>query len=338
MTRDRQDADATDAATPQIALTGATGFLGSHIADRLLKAGYGVRASIRTTSSLRWITGKPIQPLRVDLAEVEDCRRLVAGCAGVIHCAGVTAAPTEEAYRRGNVDTTAALLTAAGEACGDGAFVLISSLAAHGPADREAPAVEGVPDRPISAYGRSKLAAERLVLDPGHGLRGVVLRPPSLYGPRDRDFLPLFRVARRGWTVRLGRQLAALSLVDGRDAAAAAVALLAAPDARGVYYVDDGRLGYALPELTAALAVAVQRPVRTLQVPLGLLQLASRLLGHSLAARSPVLNPDRLTDLAQTGWVCDGGRLATETGFRPKYDAKRGLSETYAAYRREGWL
>ena len=323
-----------------VALTGATGFLGSHVADRLLAGGWAVRAAVRATSSLRWLEGKPVETLTVDLADPADCRRLLAGTVGAIHCAGVVAARDEEAFRHGNVATTAALLEAAAaewtEPVPDPApvFVLVSSLAAHGPAPLSRPAVETDPAGPIGAYGRSKREAERLVSAAPGLFRRAVLRPPSLYGPRDREFLPLLKLARRGWTVRLGRRLGGLSLVDGRDAAAAAVALLAAPAAEGIFFVDDGARGYGFPDLAAALGEAAGRRVRLVTLPLGPLKLLARLL----PGRSAVLGPDRIRDLEQEGWACDGARLTAVTGFAPARGAARGLAETMAWARGEGWL
>lgn len=316
-----------------VALTGATGFLGSHIADRLLAAGWQVRAAVRPTSNLRWLAGKPLDTVVADLADPDSCRRLVAGCAAVIHCAGVVSAGSEEAYRRGNVDTTRTLLEAAAEVWAprqpaEPVFVLISSLAAHGPAGLRAPATEESPCRPLTAYGRSKLAAEELVTGRPWPFRTAILRPPGLYGPRDRDFVPLFRAARLGWTVRVGRKLEGLSLVDGRDAAAAAVALLECPEARGVFFVDDGHAGYDWAELAAALSGAVGRRVRVLPLPLGLLKMAAAVAGRGRAARSPVLNPDRRRDLDSPGWVCDGARLRQVTGFRAAFDLATGFQDT----------
>lgn len=323
-----------------IALTGATGFLGSHVADALLAGGWAVRAAVRPTSNLRWLAGKPVETVTVDLADPAACARLLDGTAGLIHCAGVVAARDEAGFRRGNVDTTAALLAAAAAAWGeprDGsapAFVLVSSLAAHGPAPLGRPAVETDPSAPVTAYGRSKREAERLVATAPGLFRRAVLRPPALYGPRDREFLPLLRLARRGWTVRLGTRLAGLSLVDGRDAAAATVALLATPAAEGVFFVDDGARGYPFAALAAALGEAVGRRVRVATLPLAPLRLVSRLWPGA----SPLLSPDRLRDLEQPGWVCDGRRLEAVTGFVPARRAARGLAETAAFARRAGWL
>lgn len=324
-----------------VALTGATGFLGSHIADRLLAADWQVRAAIRPTSSLRWLAGKPLATVETDLADPDSCRRLVAGCQAVIHCAGVVSAVSEEAYRRGNVDTTASLLAAAAEVWAherpaEPVFVLISSLAAHGPAGLRAPATEESPCHPITAYGRSKLAAEELVTGRSWPFRTAILRPPGLYGPRDRDFVPLFKAARLGVTVRIGRSMDGLSLVDGRDAAAAAVALLECPTARGAFFVDDGHTGYDWDELSLALSGAVGRRVRVLPVPLGLLKLLAAVAGRGRAARSPVLNPDRMRDLDSPGWVCDGARLRQTTGFHAQFDLAAGFRSTVQDLTRQG--
>ncbi|MFO7652345.1 MAG: NAD(P)-dependent oxidoreductase [Candidatus Krumholzibacteriia bacterium] len=336
---------------PLAVVTGATGFLGSHIADRLLLRGARVRASVRPTSDLRWLRDKPVETVVADLASAADTQRLLRGARWLVHCAGVVAARDEEGYRRGNVDTTRALLAAAAQTDGIEAVVLISSLAAAGPAPLAAPQVESAPCRPISAYGRSKVAAEALVNEVDWPFRTAVLRPPALYGPRDREFLLLFRAAALGWTARPGGSLSGLSLVHGADAAEAAVTLLATPTARGVYFVDDGgddatgpvaaqrrhRWGHDPQELTAALAQVLRRRVRTVPLPVAPLRWASALLGER-ARRWPLLNPDRLTDLTAPGWVCSGERLLRETEFRPRFQLAGGLQDTLDFYRGARWM
>ena len=327
---------------PVIALTGATGFLGSHIADTLLDRGYRVRASIRATSSLRWLDGKPVETRQTDLTDTDDCRGFLAGTAGLIHCAGAVSAPSEIIYQTANVTSTACLLEAAASAWGRQqdikGFVLISSLAAHGPAGLDHPALETDPSRPITEYGRSKLAAEKLLSSGDWSFRTAVLRPPSLYGPRDREFLPLIKLATHGWTGRLGRRMTGLSLVDGRDAATAAVVLLETESATGTFFVDDGRTGYDWSAMAEALGQMAGRRIRTIQLPLIWLKVLSFLAGKSRAARSPVLNRDRINDLETDGWVCDGSHLAAATGFRASRDAATGFTETLDFYRKEGWL
>ena len=330
----------TNAPAPLIALTGATGFLGSHIADLLLAGGYRVRASVRPTSSLRWLEGKDIETVILDLGTGADADRLLDGAQGVIHCAGVTSESRPGDYQHGNVGITRNLLDAAGRRwseppAGDApAFIYISSMAAHGPASLDRPATEADASAPITAYGRSKREAEKLVTTAGGLFRRAILRPPALYGPRDKDFLPLLRMARSGWTVRLGNRMSGLSLVDGRDAAAAAVALLECQTAEGVFFVDDGTGGYDFPGLASALGEAAGRRVRILPVPLWPLGLVSRFLGGRLT----ILTADRLRDLSASGWACDGRRLQEVTGFRPRWRAGPGLAETMTFHRELGWL
>lgn len=320
-------------------LTGATGFLGSHLAEALLDDGWTVRASCREGSDRRWLDGRAIEWRPGDLGDADDCRRLLQGAELVIHCAGVVAALDEAAYTRGNVDTTSALLKAAAFSLpGDGAFILVSSLAAHGPAGLDHPARESDDCRPLTAYGRSKLAAEQLAIGQAWPFRTAAVRPPALCGPRDRGFLPLLHYAYRGWSARFGKRMQGLSLVDGRDAAAAILAVARTSAARGAYFVDDGRGGYDWAALNEALARAVERPVRTVTLPLGALRLAGRLTGGWKPGRPSVLGPDRLADLDTDGWVCDGSRLAEATGFRAARDAATSFKDALLFYRKAGWL
>jgi nucleoside-diphosphate-sugar epimerase len=349
---DRGRPEAQPADCSLVALTGATGFLGSHIADVLLQAGWRVRAAVRPSSDLRWLRSKPVEIVTASLADPDDARRLVAGSDAVIHCAGVVKAPDDNAYRAGNVATTERLLQAAAESGSPHTFVLISSLAAAGPAPIDAPRTEADPCTPLGAYGRSKRAAEQLLEDGAWPLRTVVLRPPALYGPRDHAFLPLLRAAQAGWALRLGSRMTGLSLVQGRDAAGAAVALLTSRNARGTYFVDDGSAppnlaapaprrhacGYELAELTEVLAALLRRRIRTVAIPVGLLQTASRLAGSYLSARSPILNRDRIVDLTAPGWVCCGDKLQRDTGFTCSFGLYAGMQDTLASYRQNGWL
>ncbi len=334
------------APSPLVTLTGATGFLGGHVADLLLARGYRVRVSVRSSSNRRWLDGKSLDLVETPLAPVsggpdgravdQGLAALTAGAVHVVHCAGVVGAPDEAAYERGNVESTRRLLKAAAAAGTVRSFVLVSSLAAAGPSAPGSARVESEPCRPITAYGRSKLAAERLVLDGDHPFRTAALRPPALYGPRDAAFLPLFRMARRGWIAHPGR-VASLSLVDGRDAAAAVALLMADPRAKGAWFVDDGR-EYGFADLAAALGDAWERRVRTLRLPLPLLRAAAGLARLTTGRPPAVLGPDRIRDLSVPGWVCSGARLREELGYRAERDLTRGFAETLQFYREAGWI
>jgi nucleoside-diphosphate-sugar epimerase len=324
-----------------IGLTGATGFLGSHIADTLLARGFSLRAAVRSTSNLRWVEGKGIDLVVVDLGDQESCAHFLAGTSGLIHCAGAVTATNEEQYRQANVATTRNLLAGAQKAWEkdtSAAFVLISSMAAHGPAGLDNPAHETNTPGPITAYGRSKLAAEQAVGLADWTFRRVVLRPPSLYGPRDAEFLPLFKAATKGITARMGRSMTGLSLVHGRDAASAAVALLECEQAAGTFFVDDGQRGYDWQELASVLASVTGKKIRTLPVPLWVLKFVSLMAGPIRSASSPVLNRDRIRDLETRGWVCDGALLRQTTGWSPEFNASTGFADTMKFFKEQGWL
>jgi dihydroflavonol-4-reductase len=294
---------------------------------------------VRATSKLQWLQDKPLETVVVDLADPADCRNFLRGTTSLIHCSGVVSGANEAAYQQGNVVPTANLTDAAHLTWQDDAtFVLISSLAAHGPGSLTEPAVEDSPCRPITAYGRSKRDAEKILLDSAGGFRKVILRPPSLYGPRDREFLPLLKAATRGWTVRLGNRMTGLSLVNGRDAAHAAVLLLTTESAHGIYFISDAQVGYEWRQIQAALAAAAGRTVRRVEVPLGALRVAASLTGLLGNEASLLLNPDRMRDLDTEGWVCDGSRLTRDTGFVAHYNATTGFTETLDFYRKQGWL
>jgi len=331
---------------PLAVLTGATGFLGSHIAETLLTAGWSVRASTRPTSDLTWIANLdlehgtvPLSPARADdPTTAEDREALAAWVSGartIIHCAGVVSAPDIEGYRRGNVATTRRLLEAAREAGGVESFVLISSLAASGPSEPGRPRLETDTPAPISAYGRAKVEAEAL-LNQNWPFRTCVLRPPALYGPRDRAFLPLFKAARWGVSARIGN-IEELSLVDGRDAANAAVSLAGNTAAHGVYFIDDGHR-YSFGDLTRAVGAVWNRSSVTIPVPQGLLEFLRRFLGFFGNSGIPLLAPDRLRDTAQRAWTCDGTRLRAELQTPQARGLHQGFAETFTWMRAEGWL
>ena len=331
-----------------IAVTGATGFLGSHICDVLVEQGRRVRAAHRTSSNLRWLKGKDLETRQVDLADPASLDAFLAGCDGVIHCAGALIAD-EPTYQRVNVDNTRRLAEAAARNDSVQRLVFISSLAAGGPASLEHPRDESMADAPISSYGRSKLAAEAVLEPDAWPFTTVSLRPPSLYGPRDREFGLLLRAAKRGWTGHVGRRMQGLSLVHGRDAATAAVALLETASATGHYYVDDGPgrdgprdpgrqwpWGYDWRELRQVLTTLFDRQLFDVMIPLGLLRVVSRFVPHH--DTSPLLNRDRMADLDTDGWVCTAGRLQRDTGWTPAWNLASGLRDTLTFYRRMGWL
>ena len=262
---------------------------------------------------------------------------LVEGTDVVFHVAGLVAARSEAEFLRVNRDGVADLAAASARA-GVGRFVLVSSLSVTGPSRPGRPVDETSGPGPVTAYGRSKEAGEEAVR--AAGVPFTVVRPPAVYGPRDRAFLTLFRAASRGVVPLLGGGGQELTLVHASDLARALVAAATSPATAGGTY----HAGHAEPvtqrALAEAAARAVGRRVRCVRLPapvvravLGVAGAAARTLG-----RAPLLDGDKANELLAPGWACSSEALRRDAGWAAEIPLDRGLAETARAYREAGWL
>ncbi len=322
----------------RVLVTGGTGFLGSHLIDLLLARGMKVSVLARPSSDL---SGLRMRRVRVHVAEIGDpkaTRDAVARVDAVVHAAGGGNVRGIDELYRANTATTRALLRAVREARPRLArFVLVSSLAAHGPSRDGKPVDELSQPRPVSHYGASKLHAERAVLAARDEIPVTILRPPAVYGPRDALLSELMRWVLRGVVPLVGAE-GKTSLVYGPDLAEAIVLCLERPHASGsVFYVEDGRV-YRRRELVATLAEAMGTSARVVQLPAAALHVAG-LAAEAVArlADRPIrLNRDKANDLQAINQVCDGGKLRRDLGWKPTVDFPTGVRATvewYAAQR-----
>nr|NIP80739.1 NAD-dependent epimerase/dehydratase family protein [Gemmatimonadota bacterium]NIQ55904.1 NAD-dependent epimerase/dehydratase family protein [Gemmatimonadota bacterium]NIU79040.1 NAD-dependent epimerase/dehydratase family protein [Gammaproteobacteria bacterium]NIX45654.1 NAD-dependent epimerase/dehydratase family protein [Gemmatimonadota bacterium]NIY09955.1 NAD-dependent epimerase/dehydratase family protein [Gemmatimonadota bacterium] len=213
----------------EILITGATGFVGSHLVEALARRGEGARALVRRTSDVSLLARYGIEPVVGDIDDFDSLRTALGDADTVLHLAAATRALDDDTFFRVNARGTRRLVDAMVADGGGRRLVYLSSLAAVGPSGGRPVRPDDEP-RPLTAYGRSKLEGEREVRD-RTGLEGVVLRPPAVYGPRDRDLLTFFRLARRGVLPTVGPPGREVQLIHAADLASA---LLAAARARGV--------------------------------------------------------------------------------------------------------
>ena len=318
-------------------VTGATGFVGSHLAEALRRRGDDVTALVRSPRKAAALGPLGVRLVSGDLNDADSLARAVEGQDVVFHVAGLVSARDEAEFMRGNRDGTASLVAAAGVA-GRPRFVLVSSMAAGGPAAPGRPLSGTEPARPVTFYGRSKLAAETAVTS--SSLPWVILRPPTVYGPRDREVLKVFRMARLGLAPVFGDGSQQLSAVHGADLAEALVAAgTSAGTMRKTYYPCHPEI-FTSAEFVRAIGTAMGRRVVLIPVPapvgrtlLGVTEAAARLVGQTT-----ILTRDKANEFFQEAWIGDPGPLTTDSGWRATHDLKSGLADTYRWYRDEGWL
>ena len=299
-----------------IAVTGGTGFVGTRFIDIATAAGHEVRALTRRPQRLQ----RQVQWVEGSLGDADALRRLVMGCTSVVHIAGVLNARDPADFERGNVEGTLAML-AASTAAGITRFVHISSLAAREPK--------------LSKYGASKARSEELVQ--GSGLDWVMVRPPAVYGPGDRETLELFRMAKLRLMLLPPRGRVSVIHVDDLSRLLLALAGTDEPS-RTILEPDDGRpSGWSHKELAQAIGRAVGRANLSLSMPGPMLKLGA-MLDQLVRRERAKLSADRAAYFSHRDWVVNPDRRPSPDLWRPQVDTEQGLSETAAWYEREGWL
>jgi len=313
----------------RVLITGATGFLGSHVAALWVKSGHRVRCTLRSTSDTRWLEGLDVERVEWDAREGERLDAALRGIDTVVHVAGVTRAPRREDYFRVNA-TGAGRLAEAAASAGVSRFVLVSSLAARGPDGGTGP---------VSAYGESKRRGEDLVRLFESRMEVVILRPGGIYGPRDTDLFPLFDTASKGWLVAPAGS-PPLQPVYVTDVARLTVAAGTVTQAGvGPYPVaEPGRYGWS--EVREGLAAALGRRVRGVRLPKAIFILAGIIAeaGARLTGTDPVLDRRNAVDLSRHGWTCDTTPTCDAFGWEAEVALRDGLALTADWYRRVGWL
>lgn len=318
-------------------VTGATGFVGSHLAEALRRRGDEVTALARSAAKAAALEPLGVRVVSGDLHDRAALERAVEGQDVIYHVAGVVAARNEADFLAANRDGTRHVVEAA-ERAGVGRLVFVSSMAAAGPTARGRPLRGDEPPRPVTAYGRSKLAAEGVVT--ASLLPWTIVRPPMVYGPRDQEVLKVFRLARLGIAPVLGDGTQELSAVHGADLADALVAAGTTAAAAGRTYYACHPEVFTGADMARAVGRAMGRRPAVIRVPAAIGRGVLRVTETAarLAGRTTILTVDKANEFFQPAWTGDPEPLARDTGWRAARNLDTGLAETYAWYRSAGWL
>jgi len=326
---------------PRILITGVNGFVGSHLADLFVESGYRVTGLIRKTSNRRFIEHLNIDLRICDLNDREGLQDIVTGQDYIVHPAGLIQAGSLDEFMRANRDGTGYVLESAAKYCPAlKRFVYISSQAAAGPSYSMAAINEDVPPRPVSDYGRSKLAGEEECRRLGSKLPVTILRPPAVYGPRDNGILPFFKLVKSGWFWKLGREESFASIVHVRDLVAAVRMAIESENSSGETYFVANREAPSIWEMQKLIAKIMKVEVKPLYTPVWLARLLVSLdrLGSRLVNKAPGLSQDKLSELSRRFWICDSTRAERSFGWKAKTSLENGLAETIDWYYESRWL
>jgi nucleoside-diphosphate-sugar epimerase len=303
-----------------IALTGATGFIGGALAKRLAGAGWHVKALVRSLTKARALRQLDVEIVQGDLADDEALRSLLDGVHAVVHCAGAVRGVDDQDFFPVNVAGTRRIAALAALMDPPPRFVALSSLAAREPH--------------LSPYAASKHEAELVLSQVAGSMPLTILRPPAVYGPGDREMLPLLLLLMRGFALMLGSEGSRFSMLYVDDLAAAIERCLVAGDStRGTFALHDGRVGGYTWDAIVELAAPVRgRPIRRLRLPRGLLNSLAVMSSQwgRLTGTAPMLTPGKVRELTHADWVCDNTEVSRALGWTPQVEFPSGLRRTLA--------
>jgi nucleoside-diphosphate-sugar epimerase len=325
----------------RILITGATGFIGSHLADALAAKNHQLRCLVRKTSSLAWIKDLPVEYVYGDLFDHEVLRRAVREVDVVYHLAGLTKATTKEEYARGNHLATKNLLEAVlAERPGLSRFVHVSTQAAVGPSVGGVPVDETTPFHPITTYGVTKMEAEKECLRLMDRLPITITRPPAVYGPRDKDVFEFFSAMSKGLQPMIGFNNKQVSLIHVKDLVDGIIAAGEHPRAVGQTYFIASEQYYDWKTVGRITAGVMGKKALRLRIPeAGVYAIAAVSELYGLVSRKPVLlNFEKARDIVQDAWTCSIAKAQRELGFKESLSLEEGIRGTVAWYRHQGWI
>lgn len=321
-------------------VTGATGFIGSHLVEELKRRDYAeVRCLVR--SDRKWLEGKDVVDIQGDLFDEDAIEDAVRGVDYVYHVGGMTRASDWATLERSNVQATMRLVEVVERVNPNVQKLLVtSSLAAVGRC-RSRVATEESPLKPVSRYGRSKALMEQELSRMATDVSIVVIRPPAVYGPREADIYTFFQTVNRGICPVVGSpHEPALSLVHVGDLVRGMVDAAEAPKTAGETYFLGSETFYSWSDVKHAATDALDRWALTVAVPpafVTAIGAISELVGR-VSGRYPPLNRDKAREIRRTCKKCSISKAKEHFGFEQRIPLDQGVRETIEWYRANGWL
>jgi len=322
-------------------VTGANGFIGSHLVELLLNKKYSVRCLVRKTSDLTWLTGLNVEYVYGDLFDEQALHKAVSGVQFVYHSAGVTKSKTKEGYYLGNATGTKNLLsTVMAHNRGIKRFVHISSQAAVGPSPTAVPITEDHPPHPLTTYGKSKHQAEQECIRLASALPMTIVRPPAVFGPRDKDVFEFFNTMSKGLQPMVGFREKLVSLVHVKDLVRGFVMAGESEKAIGQTYFISSNNVYGWKEIGEITRSVMGKKALRLRIPeFGVFTIAAFAEFFALFSSKPALiNFEKARDMVQDYWTCDSSKANRDFGYVQEISLEAGIRDAVEWYRKQGWI
>jgi nucleoside-diphosphate-sugar epimerase len=322
-------------------VTGGTGFIGSHLVERLLSRGYNVRCLIRNPDKQGYLKNHPVELFTGDLFSSDVLERAISGADFVYHVAGVVGSRNKEGFYKQNRDGTRNIIEIASRAIPRlKKFIFVSSVAAVGPATSMQGVDESAPYHPITTYGKSKMEAELEVLRYKDSLPITILRPTAVYGPRDPATFDFFHTIYRGLVPLVGFSDKFVNMVHSTDLVSGIVLAGESNAATGQVYFLGSVGSFSLKEIGDVTKKVLGKRAIRVRLPEPLVYAVAAIAGFiSLFSEKPsVLNFEKGHDMVQSYWAVDISKAQRELGYTPVVSLAEGIRETVEWYRQNGWM
>lgn len=310
--------DAPSAHVTTVAITGGTGFIGKSLIYRFLQENIRVRALVRPASISSCFNAPGLSWIHGELNSEESLGQLLDGASAVIHCAGSVRGASVSDFVPANVSGVEKIARMARSSADSPRFLLISSLAARSPE--------------LSCYAASKRQGEEVLRGAANGLDWTIIRPPAVYGPGDREMLPLLQWIRRGMVFVPGGGTGRFSLIFIDDLTEAVLSwLVSGAGSGGCFELHDGKAGgYCWEEVRAIASELYRRPVRRIDIPRIALDAAAHINSavSRIAGYLPMLTPGKVRELCHDDWVCNNSDFSCITQWVPEIELREGLLRT----------
>ncbi|MGB9663327.1 MAG: NAD-dependent epimerase/dehydratase family protein [Ignavibacteria bacterium] len=322
-------------------VTGASGFVGSHLVDKLLNLDHRVKVIARKESKLKWIDTTKVEVVYSNYEDLDSLKNAVKDVNYIFHVAGVIKSKSKEGYYKGNVEVTKNLLKATEKVNPNfKRFLFVSSQAAAGPSPVGFAKTEEMECNPVTSYGKSKLMAENEVKKFEGIIPFTIVRPSSVYGPRDPEILMFFQTLKRGIQPMVGFQEKYVSLVHIYDLIdGILLAAFSNKSINQIYFISSER-GYGWEEIGNISSKILGKKVLKVKIP--------HFAVYSIAAISQffsyfskeatILNLEKAREMVQQSWVCSVEKAKRDLGYEQKISIEEGIRNTIQWYIENKWL